>query len=138
MRFCDLMTKRSFIILLHRIPDVYFMCAVLFGINEWMINKLQMTQNSAARLIVRQRRRDRITPVLIAIHWLPIRHRIIYKILVLTFLAIHNLAPVYITDLISAYEPGRQLRSASRLLLTVSRHNLERFGRRDYSVNAPH
>ena len=79
-----------------------------------------------------------ITPVLIALHWLPIRYRIIYKILVLTFLAIHNLAPAYITDLISAYEPGRQLRSASRLLLTVPRHNLERFGRRGYSVNAPH
>ena len=58
--------------------------------------------------------------------------------LVLTFLAIHNLAPAYITDLISAYEPGRQLRSASRLLLTLPRHNLERFGRRGYSVNAPH
>ena len=96
-----------------------------------------MTQNSAARLIMRQRRRDHITPVLIALHWLPIRYRIIYKILVLTFLAIHNLAPAYIADLISAYEPGRQLRSASRLLLTVPRHKLERFGRRGYSVNAP-
>ena len=34
--------------------------AVLFGINERLINKLQMTQNSAARLIMRQRRRDHI------------------------------------------------------------------------------
>ena len=59
--------------------------AVLFGINERLINKLQMTQNSAARLIMRQRRRDHITPVLIALHWLPIRYRILYKVLVLTF-----------------------------------------------------
>ena len=51
--------------------------AVLFGINERLINKLQMTQNSAARLIMRQRRRDHITPVLIALHWLPIRYRIL-------------------------------------------------------------
>ena len=35
--------------------------AVLFGINERLINKLQMTQKSAARLIMRQRRRDHIT-----------------------------------------------------------------------------
>ena len=82
------------------------------------IDKLQMTQNSAARLIMRQRRRDHITPVLIALHWLPIRFRVMYKLLVLTFLAIHNLAPAYITDLISIYEPGRQLRSASRALLS--------------------
>ena len=87
---------------------------------------------------MRQRRRDHITPVLIALHWLPIRYRILYKVLVLTFQAVHNLAPMYITDLISVYEPGRQLRSASRSLLTVPRHNLERFGRRGFSVNAPH
>ena len=102
--------------------------AVLFEINERLINKLQMTPNLAARLIMRQRRRDHITPILIALHWLPIRYRIIYIVLVLTFLAIHNLAPAYITDSISAYEPDRQLRSASRLLLTVPCHNLERFG----------
>ena len=95
-------------------------------------------RNSAARLIMRQRRRDHMTPVLIALHWLPIRYRILYKVLVLTFQAVHNLAPMYITDLISVYEPGRQLRSASRSLLTVPRHNLEHFGRRGFSVNAPH
>ena len=48
------------------------------------------------------------------------------------------MASVYITDLFSVYEPGRQLRSAIRSLLTVPRHNLERFGRRGFSVNAPH
>ena len=87
--------------------------AVLFGINERLINKLQMTQNSTARLIMRQRRHDHITPLLIALHWLPIRYRILYKVLVLTFQAVHNLAPVYITDLISVDEPGRQLRFAT-------------------------
>ena len=111
--------------------------AVLFGINGRLLNKLQMTQNSAARLIMRQRRRDHITPVLIALHWLPIRFRVMYKLLVVTFLAIHNIAPAYITDLISIYELGRQLRSASRALLAVPNHNLERFGRRGFSVNAP-
>ena len=37
------------------------------------------------------------------------------------------------------YEPGRQLRSASRALglLAVPHDNLERFGRRGLSVNAP-
>ena len=61
----------------------------------------------------------------------------LYKVVVLTFLAIHNLAPVYITDLIRAYEPGRQLPSARKSLLTVPHRNLERFGRRGFSVNAP-
>ena len=111
--------------------------AVLFGINERLINKLQITQNSAARLIMRQRRRDHITPVLIALHWLPIRYRILYKVLVLTFQAVHNLAPMYVTDLISVYEPGRQLRSASRSLLTVPHHNLDSQGWATFSERGP-
>ena len=68
--------------------------AVLFGINGLLLQKLQRVQNSAARVITQQRRRDlHITPVLIALHWLPVPWRITYKILVLTFRAMHNLAP---------------------------------------------
>ena len=33
-------------------------------------------------------------------HWLPIKKRIEYKILVLTFKCVHNLAPVYLTELL--------------------------------------
>ena len=83
--------------------------AVLFGINERLINKLQMTQNSAAqRLILRQRRRDHITPVLIALDWLPIG----YRIACAKYWCWHFKQS-------SAYEPCRQLRSTSRSLLTV-------------------
>ena len=62
--------------------------------------------------------------------------RITYKILVLTFRAIHDLAPKYIVDMITEYTPGRQLRSAGSRLLRVPRHNLERYGRRGFSVTA--
>ena len=46
--------------------------AVLFGVNMRLIQKLQMVQNLAARLIMRQWRCDHqhITPSLIALHWL--------------------------------------------------------------------
>ena len=66
--------------------------AVLFGINGRLPQKLQRVQNSAARVITQQRRRDHLhtTPVLIALHWLPVPWRITYKILVLTFRALHN------------------------------------------------
>ena len=94
-------------------------------------------QNSAARVITQQRCQDHlhITLVLIALHCLP--WRITYKILVLTFRAIHDLAPEYIADMITEYTPRRQLRSAGSRLLRVPRHNLERFGRRGFSVTAP-
>ena len=52
--------------------------AVLFGVNVRLIQKLQMVQNSAARLITQQRRHDHqhIMLTLIALHWLPVRCRI--------------------------------------------------------------
>ena len=114
--------------------------AVLCGINGRLLQKLQRLQNnSAARVITQQRRRDHlhITPVLIALHWLPVPWRITYKILVLTFRAMHDLAPEYIADMFAEYTPGRQLRSAGSRLLRVPRHNLERYGRRGFSMTAP-
>ena len=84
--------------------------AVLFGINGRLLQKLQRVQNSAARVITQQRRRDHlhITPVLLALHWLPVPWRITDKILVLTFRAMHNLAPEYIAVMIVEYTPCRQ------------------------------
>ena len=40
-----------------------------------------------------------ITPVLLQLHWLPVLFRLDFKILLLTFKAIHGLAPSYISDL---------------------------------------
>ena len=103
-----------------------------------LIQKLQMVQHSAPRLITRQRRRDyqHITSSLIALIWLPVRWRINYKILLLTHRALRDLAPAYIVDIISPYTQGRRLRSADSNLLTVPRHDMERYGRRGFSVTA--
>ena len=112
---------------------------MLYGINGRLLQKLQRMQNSVTRVITQERRRDHlhITPVLIALHWLPVPWRITYKILVLTFRAMHDLAPEYIADMITEYTPARQLRSAGSRLLRVPRHNLQRNGRRGFSVTAP-
>ena len=100
--------------------------AVLFGVNVHLIQMLQTVQNSAARLITRQRRCDHqhITPTLTALHWLPVRRGINYKILLLTYHTLQDLAPAYIVDIISPYTPGRRLHSTNSNLLTVPRHDM--------------
>ena len=98
---------------------------------------VQLVQNSAARLITGTRRREHITPVLFALHWLPIRQRIQFKLLLLVYRCTHQLAPDYLTDLVVPYVPARSLRSADLNLLTVKRYNLERYGRRSFSVAGP-
>ncbi len=44
------------------------------------INKLQIVQNAAAKVLTRSRKYDHITPILQSLHWLPIKFRISYKI----------------------------------------------------------
>ena len=68
-------------------------------------------QNTAACLISKTSRYDHISPVLKDLHWLPVEQRIKFKILTLTFKALHNLAPKYIEDLLEVYKASRNLRS---------------------------
>ena len=105
--------------------------------DETQLRKLQMVQNSAARLITGTRRRDHITSVLFSLHWLHIRQRIEFKLLLLVFRAVHHLCPVYLSSLVTPYTPTRTLRSADQHLLTIPWYHLERYGRRAFSVAGP-
>jgi hypothetical protein len=42
---------------------------------------------------------NKLRDVFMQLHWLPVRERIKYKVLVFTFKAIHGLAPQYIDEL---------------------------------------
>ena len=64
-----------------------------------------MIMNRSARLIRWISARDRITPVLIDLHWLPIKARIVYKICVLTHQALCSGAPVYLRSMLEVLQP---------------------------------
>ena len=67
---------------------------------------------------------DHISPVLRELHWLPVEHRISYKILLLTYKALNGHAPQYLAALISKYVPPRPLRSEDHYLLNSPRWRL--------------
>ena len=77
-----------------------------------------------------------ITPILLDLHWLPVSERIKFKILLLTFKALHQESPTYIQDLITRYLPSRSLRSSSKLSLNPVSFNLKTYGSRAFSVSA--
>ena len=76
--------------------------SLLYGLPNSCILKLQRIQNSAARIIYRRKKFDHVTPLLKQLHWLPIRQRIEYKLLLLCFKAQHDLErPVTLKDVSS-------------------------------------
>ncbi len=95
--------------------------ALLGGCPACSINKLQIVHNATARVLTRSRKYDHITPILLSLHWLPIKFRISYKILLLAYKALNDLAPAYLTNLLSRYNPTRSLILQNAGLLVVPR-----------------
>ncbi len=69
----------------------------------------------------RTRKYDHISPVLSTLHWLPIKHCIDFKILLIIHKALNGLAPQYLSELLSQYSPPRPLRSQNSGHLIISR-----------------
>ena len=77
------------------------------------------SKTPAARLVFEESKFCHITPLLRALHLLPVAYRIVFKILLLTFKAVHKLAPTYISELVSLKDTRYYLRSNDRKLLNI-------------------
>ena len=69
---------------------------LLYGAPEYQIKKLQRVMNASARLIYRAPKYCHITPLLKELYWLPVRLRVDFKILLVTFKILHGIAPSYL------------------------------------------
>ena len=94
------------------------------GIPEELIYKLQRVQNNAAWVVTLTKKHDHITPVLKELHWLPVRKRIEFKILLLAYKCLHETAPSYLREMLKEYVPPQTLRSISKNLLCELRTNM--------------
>ena len=114
--------------------------ALLIGIPSQSIQKLQYIQNSAARILMRVRKYEHITPILHSLHWLPVSSRIEYKVCLLTHQCTHGNAPSYLKELIGppdSTRSTRSLRSATSNSLKTIKTNLNTMGDRAFCSVAP-
>ena len=65
-----------------------------------------MVLNRAARLIKGIPPRERITPILMELHWLPIKARVVFKLCVLTHQVLITGRPPYFRELLHEMQPG--------------------------------
>ena len=112
--------------------------SLLAGIPDTLLNKLQKVQNSAARLVFRCPKRTHTTPLLRALHWLPIAQRIDYKLSYMCFNVFNQTAPHALSEILTVYTPSRSLRSsADTKMLKVPRRNKKTQGQRAFSYIGP-
>ena len=80
---------------------LYFCNSLLTGTSVSNLTRLQRVQNTLARVVAQKPRFCHITPVLSdLVHWLPVRHRISFKIATVTFSVLQSQQPSYLSSLI--------------------------------------
>ncbi|XP_072050376.1 uncharacterized protein [Amphiura filiformis] len=111
--------------------------ALLYGANEGDLTRLQRLQNRAARLIMLVGRDHPSAPLLRLLHWLPVRERIKFKLLVYVFKCIHSQSPSYLQELISVKTSAYATRSSKDKTLLSQPKTKTRTGDHSFESCAP-
>lgn len=77
---------------------INYCSSVWSNTSEGNIDKIQLIQNYAARIISGVSRFDHISPTVRALGWLPIREHLLYRDTLLMFKCINGQAPPYLCD----------------------------------------
>ena len=120
-------------------PHLDYGNALLYGVNSQFINRLQVAQNSAVRLIEGLKRHDHVSKSMKELHWLPIPARIQFKLMTTIWKILNNMAPEYLTGLVQLKpENEHNLRSNDKgLLLVPNSRNQNNFEDRAFHYSAP-
>ena len=116
-------------------------CNCIFSeLPDFNLDRLQQVMNAAARVISRRRKYDHKADVLQDLHWLRVPQRIEFKLCLMVYKALHNLAPSYLAELcipVTAVAARQQLRSSSTGILVVPKPRSE-FGKCAFAFAGPY
>ena len=95
--------------------------SLLSGIADTDLTKLQGVLNRLARVLTKSPPFTRSIPLLLSLHWLPVKYKVHFKICLLTYKALYEEQPVYLRSLIAISLPSRSLRSNRGISLSIPR-----------------
>ena len=75
--------------------------SLFYGINERYLKELQIIQNAAGKVVFGLYKHDHVGDTLKELHWLPVRERIQFKILLLVFKSLNGLGPTYLAEMLN-------------------------------------
>ena len=86
------MDKTTLEMVIHSLifSNIDYCNAIFHSLPEYQLHKIQRIQNYAARILTNTGKFSHITPVLKELHWLPVKYRIKFKILITTFKCLHD------------------------------------------------
>ncbi|XP_062621370.1 uncharacterized protein LOC134282960 [Saccostrea cucullata] len=109
--------------------------ALLLGTTHPSMHRLQVAQNNAARCLTKTFYRQHITPVLQQLHWLPVKQRVVFKVLTTMHKSLNSSsASSYIRELCPTYQPQRTLRSSSDKWKVIVKKSSNKYGARAIST----
>ena len=114
--------------------------ALLCGAREDVLRQLERLQRQAARVVCKKYKNDHtsVTELMWGLHWLPIRARIQYKILLLVYKAFTNGSPTYLADMMTSCNPVRSTRSSHNVnLLVVPHQKSNKYSEKAFAVVGP-
>lgn len=106
------------------------------SIPGYLLNKLQVVQNAASRLLLDLPIRSSVRLHLRSLHWLPVAVQVKFKTQTIAHRALYGQGPIYLQKRFSFYVPLRQLRSSSQLLAQVPRFTRHRMGGGSFVLKA--
>lgn len=122
----------------HVLSKLDYCNSLYYGLPNYLLKKLQLIMNRAARLVTGQSWRERITPTLTKLHWLPVKARVVYKQCVMTYQALKFGKPLYMRNMLKEFEVDTTI--TLRHSVEIHRLNEPRYqreaGRRAFSRSA--
>ena len=116
---------------------LYYANDTPFGLLSYQLNRLQKIWNNTARLVTLSSRICHISDITCSLHWLPIKQRIDFKILMITMKSLNDSSPSYIHKLLKQYNPTRTIWSSNGLGLTDRKTINRPTGDRCFANSAP-
>ena len=104
--------------------------ALYYGINESLLNELQMIQNAAGKTVFGLYKYDHVGDTLKKLHWLPVRSRITFKILLTVYKTLNGKGPKYLSDML-------QYSNVTHAPYLLEPSTLSKYGDRAFSKAGP-